>query len=35
MWVALGVWALTYLAMIWSGVQRLRAVQAPFIRSPN
>lgn len=35
MWVALGVWALTYLAMIWSGVQRLRAVQVPFIRSPN
>ena len=35
MWVALGVWALTYLAMIWSGVQRLRAVQALFIRSPN
>lgn len=35
MWVALGVWALTYLAMIWSGVQRLRAVQAHFIRSPN
>lgn len=28
MWVALTVWALTYLAMAWSGVQRLRAARA-------
>lgn len=28
MWVALAVWALTYLAMAWSGVRRLRAVRA-------
>lgn len=28
MWVALAVWALTYLAMARSGVQRLRAVRA-------
>ncbi len=27
MWVALAVWALTYLAMAWSGVKRLRAVR--------
>ena len=35
MWVALGVWALTYLAMVWSGVRRLREVRSPFIRSPR
>lgn len=27
MWASLAVWALTYLAMTWSGVQRLRAVR--------
>lgn len=28
MWVALAVWALIYLAMAWSGIQRLRTIRA-------